>query len=87
MNNPSVDAKPTLPIKDDDHVAGPDSAAITVVAYCDSTIAFPLFCEYAVGSANGRRTRKDLVHKRDQLVATLTQQAKAARDKRAEVTT
>jgi deoxyhypusine synthase len=21
----------------------------TVVAYCDSTIAFPLFCEYAVG--------------------------------------
>ena len=35
MNKPSVDAKPTLPIKDDDHVAGPDSAAITVVAYCD----------------------------------------------------
>ena len=27
----------------------------TVVAYCDSTIAFPLFCEYAVGSPNGRR--------------------------------
>ena len=27
----------------------------TVVAYCDSTIAFPLFCEYAVGSENGRR--------------------------------
>ncbi len=23
----------------------------TVVAYCDSTIAFPLFCEYAVGVA------------------------------------
>ena len=23
----------------------------TVVAYCDSTIAFPLFCEYAVGSS------------------------------------
>src|ERR1022692_3265467 len=35
MNKPSVDAKPTLPIKDDDHVAGPDSAAVTVVAYCD----------------------------------------------------
>ena len=35
MNEPSVDAKPTLPIKDDDHVAGPDSAAVTVVAYCD----------------------------------------------------
>ena len=37
----------------------------TVVAYCDSTIAFPLFCEYAVGSKNGRRKRKELVHKRD----------------------
>ena len=59
----------------------------TVVAYCDSTIAFPLFCEYAVGSANGRRTRKELVHKRDQLVATLTQEAKAAREKKAAVTT
>ena len=34
----------------------------TVVAYCDSTIAFPLFCEYAVGSPNGRRPRKELVH-------------------------
>jgi deoxyhypusine synthase len=50
----------------------------TVVAYCDSTIAFPLFCEYAVGSANGRRTRKDLVHKREALVADLLRQAKAA---------
>ena len=37
----------------------------TVVAYCDSTIAFPLFCEYAIGSPNGRRPRKELVHKRD----------------------
>ena len=37
----------------------------TVVAYCDSTIAFPLFCEYAVGSANSRRPRKELVHKRE----------------------
>ena len=43
----------------------------TVVAYCDSTIAFPLFCEYAVGSPNGRRPRKELVHKRDALVADL----------------
>ena len=41
----------------------------TVVAYCDSTIAFPLFCEYAVGSPNGRRPRKELVHHRDRLVA------------------
>jgi deoxyhypusine synthase len=51
----------------------------TVVAYCDSTIAFPLFCEYAVGSENGRRARKELVHKRDALVAELLRQAKAAR--------
>jgi deoxyhypusine synthase len=54
----------------------------TVVAYCDSTVAFPLFCEYAVGSPNGRRTRKELVHKRDALVATLTKDAKAAHEKR-----
>ena len=54
----------------------------TAVAYCDSTIAFPLFCEYAVGSPNGRRTRKELVHKRQQLVADLTRQAKAAYDRR-----
>jgi deoxyhypusine synthase len=59
----------------------------TVVAYCDSTIAFPLFCEYAVGSPNGRRARRELVHKRDQLVAALTREAKAARDKKAGVTT
>jgi deoxyhypusine synthase len=50
----------------------------TVVAYCDSTIAFPLFCEYAVGSERNRRARKDLVHKRDALVADLHEQAKAA---------
>ncbi len=59
----------------------------TVVAYCDSTIAFPLFCEYAVGSANGRRARRELVHKRDQLVAVLARDAKAARDKKAGVAT
>jgi deoxyhypusine synthase len=50
----------------------------TVVAYCDSTIAFPLFCEYAVGSSNGRRPRRELLHKRDTLVADLLRQAKAA---------
>jgi deoxyhypusine synthase len=54
----------------------------TVVAYCDSTIAFPLFCEYAVGSPNGRRTRKELIHHRDELVADLTREAKAVRDKK-----
>jgi deoxyhypusine synthase len=51
----------------------------TVVTYCDSTIAFPLFCEYAVGSEHGRRPRKELVHKRDALVATLKQEALAAK--------
>jgi len=50
----------------------------TVVAYVDSTIAFPLFCEYTVGSAHNRRPRKELVHKRDALVADLVRQAKAA---------
>jgi deoxyhypusine synthase len=54
----------------------------TVVAYCDSTIAFPLFCEYAVGSPNGRRARKELVHQRDRLVADLTREAKAALERR-----
>jgi len=49
----------------------------TVVAYADSTIAFPLFCEYAVGSANNRRPLKGLVHRRDELVATLRREAKA----------
>src|SRR6187402_871241 len=40
----------------------------TVVAYADSTIAFPLFCEYVVGAPNARRPRKELVHRRDALV-------------------
>jgi deoxyhypusine synthase len=53
----------------------------TVVAYCDSTIAFPIFCEYAVGSAHSRRARKELVHKRDELVAGLTREALAVREK------
>src|SRR4051794_23865334 len=58
----------------------------TVVAYCDSTIAFPLFCEYAVGSANGRRTRKELIHKRDDLVADLLRQARGAKNHASKVT-
>src|SRR6187431_590780 len=56
----------------------------TVVAYCDSTIGFPLFCEYVVGSPNGRRPRKELVHKRDQLVAALKQQARENVESKAE---
>jgi deoxyhypusine synthase len=55
----------------------------TVVAYCDSTIALPLFCEYACASPNGRRPRKELLHKRAELVAALTHEARATRDKRA----
>ena len=51
----------------------------TVVAYCDSTIAFPLFCEYVVGSKYSRRPRKELVHKRDALVAALKTEAQAAK--------
>jgi deoxyhypusine synthase len=51
----------------------------TAVAYVDSTIGFPLFCEYAVGSPTGRRQRKDLVHKRADLVAALKREASAAR--------
>ena len=35
MSKPSTNAEPTLPIQDDDHVAGPDTAGITLVAYCD----------------------------------------------------
>lgn len=54
----------------------------TVVAYVDSTIAFPLFCEYAVASANNRRSRKELVHQREALMADLLRQAKAAGDEK-----
>ena len=57
----------------------------TVVTYCDSTIAFPLFCEYAVGSKNSRRARKELVHKRDALVADLLKQAKQSKDTASEI--
>jgi deoxyhypusine synthase len=57
----------------------------TVVAYCDSTIAFPIFCEYAIGSPNGRRPRRELIKHRDRLVAELKRQAKAAREQKSEV--
>jgi deoxyhypusine synthase len=50
----------------------------TVVAYADSTIAFPLFCEYVVGSTHSRRPLKRLIHRRDELVGTLKEQAVAA---------
>src|SRR5687767_13055525 len=51
----------------------------TVVTYVDSTIAFPLFCEYACAHKNGRRKRKGLVHKRDALVAALKSEAVKSR--------
>ena len=53
----------------------PSVLSDTVVAYCDTTIAFPLFCEYAVGSESGRRERKSLYHRRDALLADLERQA------------
>jgi deoxyhypusine synthase len=59
----------------------------TVVAYCDSTIAFPLFCEYVIGSPNARRPRKELVHRRRELVDHLAREAKAVRDRKLEVET
>jgi deoxyhypusine synthase len=51
----------------------------TAVCYADSTIAFPLFAEYAVGSRWNRRQRRDLVHRRDDLLAALKERAEAAR--------
>ena len=50
----------------------------TVVAYCDSTVAFPLFCEYVIGSERIRRPCKGLMRRRDELVADLKQQAEQA---------
>ena len=54
----------------------------TVVAYADSTIAFPLFCEYALASTNARRPRKELLHQRGRLVSELVAEATAAKTKR-----
>jgi deoxyhypusine synthase len=55
----------------------------TVVAYCDSTIAFPLFCEYAIGSPHGRRERRELIHQTGRLVADLTREATDVRNRAA----
>ena len=51
----------------------PDS----VVAYCDSTIAFPILCEYVVGSEHARRALRRLNDRRDRLVAELERQARS----------
>jgi len=55
----------------------------TSVVYVDSTIGFPLFCEYALASPNARRPRKELLSKRDQLVAALLTEAQGAKATRA----
>ena len=55
----------------------------TVVAYCDSTIAFPLFCEYVLSSPNGRRERKALVHQRADLLARLKREARTVGEEHA----
>ena len=55
----------------------PDMLPDTVVAYCDSTIAFPILCEYVVGSEHGRRTQRQLVHRREALMAKLERQARS----------
>jgi deoxyhypusine synthase len=54
----------------------------TVVAYADSTLAFPLFCEYAVGSKHGTRKLKRLYDQREMLVAELRRQGKSGQHKR-----
>ena len=51
----------------------------TVVAYCDSTIAFPLFCEYVIGSERNRRPRKSLIESREAMRDDLLRQACASR--------
>jgi deoxyhypusine synthase len=51
----------------------------TVVSYVDSTIAFPLFCEYVCAHKNGRRKRKGLVHRREALVSALKAEAVKSR--------
>ena len=56
----------------------PEGLPHSVVAYCDSTIAFPLLCEYVVASERGRRPRKGLFHQLDKLVAELKRQARAS---------
>ena len=55
----------------------PSVLPATVVAYCDTTIAFPLLCEYVVGSPVGRRQRKSLYSQREALVAELERHARA----------
>ena len=57
----------------------------TVVAYCDSTIAFPLFCEFAVGSAAQPPPAAPADPQAGSLVADLVRQAKAGEGRRNDV--
>src|SRR4051812_4934422 len=40
MHQPSANAELTGPIQDDDHIAGPNTAAITIVSCCDFECAY-----------------------------------------------
>ena len=57
----------------------PNRLPDAVVAYCDSTIGFPLLCEYVVGSEHGRREPRRLVFRRGELVDELKRQARVRR--------
>ena len=48
-----------------------------VVAYCDSTIAFPILCEYVVASERGRRPLRRLSDRRGALLSELKAQARS----------
>jgi len=57
----------------------PNRLPDAVVTYCDSTIGFPLLCEYVVGSEHGRREPRRLVFRRGELVDELKRQARFRR--------
>ena len=54
----------------------------TVVAYCDSTIAFPLFCDTPSDRRTAAARARNWCTSATQLVADLTREAKAAHEKR-----
>ena len=54
----------------------PGVLADTVVVNADSTLSFPIFCEYVLGGERAQRPRRELVHRRDELLADLRAQAK-----------
>ncbi len=54
MHKPSAQVKKVLSVRDDDHSVGPDTALVTVVAYCD--FACP-YCGHAYPIIKGLRAR------------------------------